>query len=68
MFPMKGNAGTAIALDGPGATPELLLPSPLSGVPETEDRLPKVSELMVGSDIAALRREGRMPGSAETYG
>ena len=64
---MNGNAGTATALEGPEDTPGLLFPS-LSGVPEMEDRLPKVSELMEGSDIAALRRERRMPRSAETYG
>ena len=57
-----------MALLVPEDTPELLPPSPLSGVPEIEDRAPKVSELMEGSDIAALRREGRMPRSAETYG
>ena len=65
---MNGNAGEAAEPRGIEDPPGLLAPS-LSGVPnvpECEDRLPKVSELMEGSDIAALRREGRMPRSAET--
>ena len=58
--PINGNAGAAA--DPRGADPTELLPLSLSGVlrfPDCDDALPNVSELMVGSDMAALRRGGK---------
>ena len=58
--PINGNAGAAT--DPRCADPAELPPLSLSGVlrfPDCEDALPNVSELMVGSDMAALRRVGK---------